>query len=151
MVDNHEKDYRAMLAGYVDGELSEEENREFERELARNEQLREELGEFRKLKEVTGMVRYADLPDEVWENYWQSLYRKLERGFGWIFLSFGAVILLTFGVYEAFRGMFADPAVPLYFKIGLSASCFGVIVLLVSLVRERLFAYKRDRYKEVTK
>ncbi|MCK4572995.1 MAG: zf-HC2 domain-containing protein [candidate division Zixibacteria bacterium] len=151
MVENNSKDYRALLAGYVDGELSDEERRDFERELARNEQLRDELGEFKKLKEVTGMVRYADLPDEVWENYWQNLYRKIERGFGWIFLSLGAIILLSFGAYEALSQLFTDPTVPLWTKLGIGTAGLGVVIMLVSLVRERLFAYNRDRYKEVNK
>ncbi|MEW5994814.1 MAG: zf-HC2 domain-containing protein, partial [Candidatus Zixiibacteriota bacterium] len=62
-----ENDKRKLLAGYVDGELTDEERAAFERELQSNAELRAELEEFRKLKEVTGMVRYADLPDEVWE------------------------------------------------------------------------------------
>ncbi len=72
-------------------------------DLAANPELQAELEEFRRLKKVTDMMHYADLPDEVWENYWQSLYRKLERGIGWIFLSVGAMVLLGFGLL--FLGM----------------------------------------------
>jgi hypothetical protein len=143
------EDFRELLAGYVDGELSEEQRQAFEAELARNPELQSELKEFRRLKEVTGMARYADLPDEVWETYWQSLYRKLERGVGWILLSVGAVILLGFGLYELFRGLYANPEAPLWLKVGLSALAAGGVFLLVSYARERLFAYNRDRYKEV--
>ena len=144
-------DVRELLAGYVDGELSDEQRQAFEAELARNPQLRSELDQFRKLKEVTGMARYADLPDEVWESYWQSLYRKMERGIGWILLSAGAVVLLGFGLYELLRGLYADPSAPLWLKIGLSALLAGAAFLLVSFARERLFAYNRDRYKEVVR
>lgn len=142
---------REMLAGYVDGELPEEQRKALEAELDRDPELRAELEEFRKLKEVTGMVHYADLPDEVWENYWQSIYRKIERGLGWIFLSIGAIILLAFGATAAFYQMLTDPTVPLWFKLGVSVGSLGVIILLVSFVRERLFAYKRDRYGKVMK
>ena len=144
-----DKKFHEMLAGYVDGELPEEQRRAFEAELQKNSDLRAELDEFRKLKEVTGMVQYADLPDEVWATYWESLYRKTERGLGWIFLSIGAIVLLAFGLATAFWSMFHDPDVPLWFKIGASAAALGIIILLVSFTRERLFAYKRDRYKEV--
>jgi len=142
---------REMLAGYVDGELPEEQRIALEAELDRDPELRAELEEFRKLKEVTGMVHYADLPDEVWENYWQSIYRKIERGLGWVFLSIGAILVLGFGVTMAFYEMLTDPTVPLWFKIGASVGSLGLIILLVSFIRERLFAYKRDRYGKVMK
>jgi len=142
---------RELLAGYVDGELSDEERLDFEAQLAQDAQLRAELEEFRKLQEVTGMVKYADLPDEVWENYWHNLYRKTERGIGWILFSLGAIVLLCFGVYEAFSGLYANPEAPLWLKIGLTGVAVGFIFLLVSYGREGLFAFYRDRYREVQK
>lgn len=151
MPDNKDKDKRELLAGYVDGELPEEKRRALEKELEQNEELRSELEEFKKLKEVTGMVRYADLPEEVWENYWHNLYRKLERGAGWILFSIGAIVLLSFGLYHFFSELYVDPEVPTLVKIGVSAAGLGLVVLLVSYVRERLFAYRRDRYREVTR
>jgi len=146
-----EKRIKEMLAGYVDGELSEDERMAFELELQRDPELRSELEEFKRLKEVTGMMHYADLPDEVWESYWQSLYRKTERGIGWILLSVGAIFLLCFGLWQALTQFYIDPNVSLFVKIGITAVGAGLIVLLVSLIRERLFAYHRDRYKEVKK
>jgi methionine salvage enolase-phosphatase E1 len=145
------RDIRRLLAGYVDNELTDEERTAFENELQTSAELRAELEEFRKLKEVTGMVRYADLPDEVWESYWQSLYRKLERGIGWILLSIGAILLLCFGLYHGLHDLYIAPEVSIWVKIGVTALGGGVIFLLVSFVRERLFAYRRDRYREVMK
>ena len=146
-----DKDLRKLLAGYVDGELTNDEREAFEKEVQSNAELRAELEEFRKLKEVTGMVRYADLPDEVWESYWQSLYRKLERGIGWILLSIGAILLLGFGLYQGLHDLYIAPEVSIWVKIGVTALGGGLIFLLVSFVRERLFAYRRDRYREVMK
>ncbi len=142
---------RELLAGYVDGELSDEQRARFDTELATNPELRAELEEFRKLKEVTGMVKYADLPDEVWDSYWESLYRKTERGLGWIFLSIGAIVLLGFGLFELLCGLYTNPEVPLWAKFGVTAVGGGLAFLLVSYGRERLFAYHRDRYSEVKK
>ena len=104
-----------------------------------------------KLKALTGVMTYADLPDEVWDSYWQSLYKKLERGFGWILFSIGAIVLLFFGVYQILSDLYLNPSTPLFIKIAVTALLLGAIILLVSFSRERLFAYKRDRYKEVRK
>jgi len=143
--------YRELLAGYVDGELTPEERVEFEAELARNPALRAELGEFQKLKEVTNRMHYADIPDEVWQTYWQSTYRKTERGMGWILMSAGAIILFCFGLFEAFSSLFGNPEAPLWLKIGLPAVVVGAVILLVSFIRERIFSYHRERYREVMK
>lgn len=143
--------HRELLAGFVDGELSAKEREEFEAQLATSPELRAELEEFRKLKEVTAGMKYADLPDEVWEDYWANLYRKSERGFGWIVFSMGAIILLCFGLYQVFSSLYTNPDSPLWLKVGLTGAAVGAIVLLVSFARERIFAYNRDRYREVDK
>ncbi|RKX24176.1 MAG: hypothetical protein DRP45_08785 [Candidatus Zixiibacteriota bacterium] len=142
---------RQLLAGYVDGELSPDELARFEKELAVNPELLAELKEFKKLKEVTGTMKYADLPDEVWESYWASIYRKTERGIGWILMSLGAIVLLCFGVYEGFSELYLNPDCPLWLKVGLTAVAGGAVFLLVSYGRERIFAYNRERYREVIK
>ncbi len=103
------------------------------------------------LKEMTGIMTYADLPDEVWENYWQSMYKKLERGFGWIFFSVGAIALIFYGMFQFLSEIYQNPTIPIFIKIATAVLILGAIILLVSFSRERLFAYKRDRYKEVKK
>lgn len=143
------ENYRELLAGYVDGELTDAEKLEFERELSHSAELRVEMEEFMKLKEVTDGMRYADIPDQVWESYWESLYKKTERGVGWIFLSVGAIIVACFGLYEVFYKLFTDPDAPLWLQIGLPMATVGGVILLVSYARERLFARKRERYTEV--
>jgi len=138
-----------MLSGYIDGELTTEEKAEFENHLKQCAECKKELEAFQKLKEVTGAMRYADIPEHVWENYWRGIYRRLERGIGWILLSIGAMILIGFGFYSLVSEFLLDPAKPFLLKIAVGAGGIGFIVLLVSTIRERLFAYNRDRYKEI--
>ncbi|UCD17072.1 MAG: zf-HC2 domain-containing protein [Candidatus Zixiibacteriota bacterium] len=144
-----ENRYHVMLSGYIDGELTPEETAEFERHLAGNPELQRELEAFRKLKEVTGAVKYADIPEAVWEGYWASLYRRFERNTGWILLSISVIILATLGCFYLIRDFFMGPQSPLLLKIAVGSGILGFIFLAVSAVRERIFAYKRDRYKEV--
>jgi hypothetical protein len=141
--------YKIMLSGYIDDELTPDEKREFEAYLKTDAELQKEYETFRKLKEVTGAMKYADIPEVVWENYWARLYRKLERGLGWIFISAGAIILLAFGCYHLVQDFFFDPKQSLVLKIAIGSGLLGVIILLVSVIRERVFAAVRDRYDEV--
>ena len=138
-----------MLSGYIDGELTDEEKVDLERHLKSCAECSAELEAFYKLKEVTGAMKYADIPEHVWENYWVGIYRRFERGIGWIFLSIGAIILLAFAGYCLVSDFFLNPDKPLLLKFAVGAGGMGLIILLVSIIRERLFAYNRDRYKEV--
>jgi hypothetical protein len=143
--------WQKLLAGYLDNELTEAERQEFDSELQCNPELRAELEQFRKLKRVTDSVRYADLPDAVWENYWSSLYRKMERGLGWLLFSASAIILACYGLIQVLSTLYLDTRISWIVKIGVTGLLFGLVILLVSLIRERWFAYKNDRYGEVMK
>ena len=146
-----EEKYKIMLSGYIDGELTPDEKQEFELYLKRDPELQKELSTFKKLQEVTGAMKYADVPEVIWENYWAVLYRKIERGLGWIFFSIGVIIILAFACYHIGADFFLNPEPPLLLKIGVGAGILGFIILLVSLIRERLFARSHDRYDEVTR
>ncbi|MCK5125418.1 MAG: hypothetical protein KAR42_04115 [candidate division Zixibacteria bacterium] len=140
---------KILLAGYQDGELDPEQKKQVEKMLAESEDWQAELAKLDKIKEVTGKVQYNDLPMEVWDNYWQNLYRRVERGIGWIFASIGAIIITITGLFYLIRDYFMDVTVSLFPKIGVGALIIGGGFLLISVARERLFAYNRDRYKEV--
>jgi len=144
-----EDKYRIMLSGYIDNELTPEDKMELERHLSACQDCRRELEAFNKLKEVTGAMRYADIPEYVWENYWKGIYRRVELGLGWLLLSIGVIIILGFGLCALVQKFLLNPQEPFLLRIGVAAGGLGLIILLVSLIRERLFAYNRDRYKEI--
>jgi len=143
------EEIKPYLMSHLDGEIEPEKKKEIERHLTECESCRKEYQSFVRLKEETDKMKLADLSDQLWKGYWKGIYRRLERGAGWIFVSIGAIILLSFGVYQFFKEFLTDPNVPLILKIGVSTLAFGVIVLLVSIVRERLFLFKTERYGEV--
>jgi hypothetical protein len=105
----------------------------------------------KELGEVMGRVTIKEPPKEVWKMYTETVYNRLERGIGWILVSIGAMILLFFTGYHALKEVILDPGLPLVVKGGILCGLAGVIVLLVSLIRERVFVNKRERYKEIEK
>jgi hypothetical protein len=88
-------------------------------------------------------------PEEVWSSYWTSVYNRAERGLGWILASVGAIVLLSYGLWKAFWGIVEDTGMPSFLKLAILAVIVGGAVLLVSVVREKLFTRTRDPYKEV--
>ena len=86
-----------------------------------------------------------DQTDQFWENYRKSLYRRLERKTAWIFIIVGAVMLVTYEVYRA-ASSFGRIT---FEKAALVILGVGAMLLLVSVVRERLHQYRGDKYSKI--
>jgi predicted anti-sigma-YlaC factor YlaD len=145
---DHEK-IKRIIAASLDGELDGEAKAMIKKHLASCPECRREYEELIKVEEVMGKMAFKSPPQETWDVYWTSVYNRLERGFGWILLSLGVIILLFFGGYKLVEGIIRDAAIPLLLKAGILAFMGGGIVLLVSIIREHFFLRKRERYKEI--
>lgn len=145
------KKIKALFSAYFDGELSDSQRRQVEGHVAQCADCRREFEEMKKFEEVMGKMELKSPPKETWQRYWASVYNRLERRLGWILLSIGGMILLFFGGYKAVEGIIKDPTTPLLLKVGILTFLGGIVVLLVSLLREQLFVRKRERYKEIEK
>ncbi|HID93048.1 MAG TPA: zf-HC2 domain-containing protein [bacterium (Candidatus Stahlbacteria)] len=143
--------YKRLLMCLLDGELSSEEKGALELHLSKCPECSHELQEFKKMKEVMQTMKYKEPPDEVWERYWTNIYNRLERGLGWILLSIGAIILLFYGGFKLVEDLVKDPTIAIIAKVGILAVLAGVVILLVSVIRERIFTYKTDKYAREVK
>ena len=142
---------KKLISSYFDGALDKEQRKLVKQHIRQCSECRKEFEEMGKFEEVMGKMELKQPSKEVWKVYWSSVYNRLERSIGWIFLSIGAMILLFFGGYKIVEGIIQDADTPLFLKIGTLAFMAGIIVLLVSLAREQLFTRKRERYKEIEK
>jgi predicted anti-sigma-YlaC factor YlaD len=147
---DHEK-LKELVSSYLDGELTQEEREMVENHLEECAECRRSIREVEELGEVMAKMKLKEPPKEVWKVYTESVYNRLERGIGWILVSIGAMVVLFFTGYNMLKGLITDPSIPIVVKFGILCGMGGVVVLLVSLVRERLFVNKRERYKEIEK
>jgi hypothetical protein len=137
------------ISGSLDGELTAEQQDQLDEHLATCQNCRKEYEELLKLKEVTSNMRFSDLPDRYWASYWNNIYNRLERGIGWIFISIAAIILLAYGLWNLLNNFFVNETIPIVLRIGVGFGLLGLLILLVSILREKIFARKHERYKEV--
>ncbi|NIR42779.1 MAG: hypothetical protein GWN99_02795 [Gemmatimonadetes bacterium] len=140
---------RRLLMAELDGELTESEREELERLVAADPELAKERKRFKRLKEVTDSMALKPAPEEMWDDYWASVYSRVERGLGWVFVSIGAIILLAYGAWRGVETLLADATMPWFVKTAVLAVSFGAVILLVSVVREKLFLGPKQRYKDV--
>ncbi len=141
--------YKNLMMGYLDDELELEQKEAFEEHLASCPECKSELEEFKRLKQITDEVSLIEPEDKIWEQYWSGIYNRIERGLGWILFSLAAILLLIYGGFKAIEEIIKDPTVVIILKTGLLALIGGLAILLVSVLREKLYFRKKDRYKDV--
>ena len=142
-------DYKDLMMGYLDNELSDEQRRQFEEHLAGCSECKDELEEVRKLKAITDEVTLVEPEDRIWQDYWDGIYNRIERSVGWIVFSVAAILLTIYGGFKLIEEMIKDPDIETILKVGLLALIAGLAILFVSVLRERLYFWQRDRYKNV--
>ncbi len=143
------EEFERLMTAALDGELTPEERRRFDEALAADAARREEYEDLKKLKEVTSAMKFKSPKTEVWDRYWVDVYNRMERAIGWVLLSMGAVILLTYYLYKVVEEILRDPDLSTVVRVGAIALIAGLAVLLVSVIREKWFTRKNDPYKEV--
>lgn len=140
---------RQLMMAEVDGEISKADRVELDDLLNRHPELRNELDEFLRLKEVTETMKLKEPNQDVWQNYWINVYNRLERGIAWLVLAIGAGILVAFGIYSLVRDVWLAGDIPILVKIGIFGLILGFVLLLISIGREKIFLWRHERYKEI--
>jgi hypothetical protein len=143
------EEIKTLIAAYIEGELDKKESLLVEAHLRECAGCRKECEELNQLEEVLNKMELRKSSKDTWDVYWSSVYNKLERRIGWIFLSLGVIILAFWGGYQAVEQLMTDPGKPLALKIGILALLGGGIIVFVSILREQLFFRKKERYKEI--
>lgn len=143
------EDYKDLMMGYLDEELSTEQIRRFEEHLTMCKQCSSQLQEFRQLKAITDQMTLIEPEDRLWQQYWDGIYNRVERGIGWIIFSVAAILLTIYGGFKAIEDLITDPTVGLLLKIAMLALLVGLAILFVSVLRERIFFWSKDRYRNV--
>ncbi|MCK5000085.1 MAG: zf-HC2 domain-containing protein [Anaerohalosphaera sp.] len=142
-------DYKDLLTAYLDKELTDEQKAGLEEHLKSCESCKGELNEFRKLISITDDIALQEPEDKLWESYWSGGYNRFERGIGWILFGVAAIVLMIYGGFKFVESIVVDPTIGVLLKIGILAMIVGLSILFVSVLRERLFFWKNDRYKDV--
>ncbi len=140
---------RQLMMAALDDELASGQREELDRLLAEEPALRNEWDRLHEVKEVTDAMSLRRPPEETWEQYFESVYNRAERGFAWILLSMGAIVMTGWALWVGLEELWGTADMPTYVKIAIYAMLLGLAVLLLSVIREKLFVRKTDPYKEI--
>ena len=140
-------EYKALMMGMIDGELTDDESIRLNNHMIRCSSCREELEQ---LKGASLKLNGIDLkePDvKIVEKTWKSPYSKLTKNFGILLVIAGWLIMMIYGAYE-FIVTKETESIPKYaFVIIL----IGIAILFITVLRDRIRSYRNDPYKEVDK
>jgi len=139
------------MMGALDGELTKAEQHELDYLLKEDPALRAEWEHLERVKEVTRQMAYNEPPREVWDTYWSCVYRRLERGIAWILVSIGAIVLISWSIWQVIEEVVADTSIPIVIKLSIGALVVGLVALLVSVAREKLVMRRSDPYKDIVR
>ena len=142
---------RALMMAALDGEISPEDRRQLDALVAESAELAAEWRRLARVREVTSGMTLEQLPQEIWDRYWASVYRRAERGMAWMLVSLGAIVLFAYWLWHAVGALLADTSLPPLVRIAIMAVALGAAILLVSVVREKFFMHRRDPYKEIVR
>jgi predicted anti-sigma-YlaC factor YlaD len=130
---------------YIDGEMTDEERAAFEQHLEACDDCRRAMRELGEVNRLTRSITMKDPQDEFWEHYWKSIYRRLERKAAWIFVVVGICMIVGYELTRAVQNFGRIT----FQKVALVVFLIGIIMLVVSVVRERLHQYRSDPYRDV--
>lgn len=139
--------FQALMSGLLDGELGPDESAELEGHLAACGACKAEFDTMKRLVSATSALRVEAPPDEVWDTFLEGVYNRLERRTGWIVFILGVVALALVAAYF----FVVEPWGNALAKVLVAAPLIGLAVLFVSVLRQRLFVAKTDRYSKEVK
>lgn len=134
--------YQPMISGYLDKELDEESRRKLERHMAECPKCKADYEKMARIVAAADRLRIEIPPDEVWDSFILGAYNRIERKTGWVAFIIGVAVLAVLGVFL----FVVEPWASALVKILIAVPVVGLLVIFISVLRERIFLAKVDRY-----
>jgi predicted anti-sigma-YlaC factor YlaD len=134
-----------MLSGYIDGELTQGDRQRVELHMDSCGKCRAAHDELLRLRRNIGKMKFEELASTEWSQIMNDLTVRSSRGLGWLLFVIGLLIVVAYASYE----FVVDDTVSALVKTGIAGIVFGLLLLFVSVARQRLVARKTDKYRDV--
>ena len=137
--------YVELLSGYLDGELTQGDRQRVELHIETCPACQKTFDEMTCLRNDVGKLSFGEMSSEEWSKIMNGVTVRTSRFFGWVLYIGSLLLLIGYGSYE-----FAiDDEVPALIKTGIAGVVIGIILLLVSVIRQRMISARHDKYKDV--
>lgn len=134
-----------LLSGYLDGELTQQERQRVEVHVDGCQRCSARLRELGKLRTSVGKLQLDGIAKEEWKEMMNDAVARTARGAGWLLFVGGMLALVGYIGYEFVLSHTEPPLV----KWAVGALYLGLAALLMSVLRQRLVARRKDKYRDV--
>jgi len=138
-------EYKSLMMGLMDNELTPEETADVNQHLVRCEACRKEFDELSRSYSKLESVSFSGPADDELDRIWKSPFSRFTRNAGLLIVFAGWITLIIYSLVEFFRSD-TEPILP---KIAFMGIIIGFIILLYTVLSDRLKTLKTDPYKEV--
>ncbi len=147
MEKNNCEEFKALMMGMMDGELTEDESIRMNNHLIRCSSCREELEQIKVTSSKLDNINIKEPEKGIVDKSWKSPYSKLTKNFGILLVIAGWLIMMMYGAYEFIVTKDAE-SIPKYAFVIILV---GIAILFLTVLRDRIRSYRNDPYKEVDK
>jgi anti-sigma factor RsiW len=138
---------RELLSPYLDAELTQADSQRVRIHLEDCPECVTALAQMKEIRRLTGALEFQDPPEDRMDELGQRLSVQMPRRLGWGLILAGLAAWLIYGAAVAISN-FRMPT-PQEMLAGLIP--VGVLLLFISVVRQRLLELPHDRYRRVRK
>jgi anti-sigma factor RsiW len=135
-----------LLSGYIDGELTQQDRQRVRLHCDTCGECQTRLTELAQLRERVGKAALSNWRHNAWRETMEDTSVKATRGIGWLLVIGGVLVAVGIAVFEILTG---DWSMSLPEKLIVGGIYGGLLLLFVSVLRQRLIERKTDKYKDV--
>lgn len=143
---NNGKHVGELLSGFIDGELTQQEQQRVRLHCETCEVCAEQLAALTALRQQVGQTAFGTHDANQWREEMDDMPTRASRGLGWLLLIGGALIAAGFFVLVFFLNV---DGLSLVERLIIGGIYGGLLLLFVSVLRQRLIERKTDKYKDV--
>jgi hypothetical protein len=133
-----------LITGYLDRELTQAEEQKARIHLEDCLHCGAVFRDLSRLRETTMETRFVEPTDEQWREHPRGGVSFLARGLGWLLGIVWFLAITGYGVYELWQG-----SENLWERLLVFGGLIAFVLLLLSVLLDRLHSLKTDRYREV--
>lgn len=137
-----------LLSGYLDAELTQQLSQKVRLHIETCAHCRSLYTDLKNMKEQMRQLSYPISDEEMLAALENDLVASSSGSIGWTLLILAALIAAASGAVALYLFL-AAPDVPVFAKLFNGLVVFGSLGLFVSVLRQRLMTYKKDKYRKV--
>ena len=138
-------EYKSLMMGLMDNELTPEETADVNQHLIRCEACRKEFDELGRSYSKLKSISFTGPTDDELDRIWKSPFSRLTRNMGLFMVFAGWIILIIYSLVEFLE----SDTEPILSRIAFLGIIIGFIILLYTVLSDRLKIFKTDPYKEI--